>query len=78
MSLQEKFAEGWRYLKDIRTRGIDKFSIIGPFKASIHLQGDTQRGILIPKEYHEESWFKDLLLAKKHKITIIVEDITED
>lgn len=50
---------------------------IGPFKASIHLQGDTQRGVFIPKEYHSMKWFKDLLNRKKHWITITVEDLPE-
>lgn len=50
---------------------------IGPFKASIHLQGDTQRGVLIPKEYHELDWFKKLLNKKKHLITINVEDLPD-
>ena len=47
---------------------------IGPFKALIHKQGDNQRGVLIPKEFHQEKWFLDLL-DKKHQITITVEDI---
>lgn len=69
------FQEGWDYLRDLLKRKSVKIIIIGPFKATIHLAGDTQRGVLIPKEFHEERWFKELLLRKKHKITLIIEEI---
>lgn len=78
MPLKKVFEEGWSYLKDLLTQKPDSTSIIGPFKASIHLAGDTQRGVLIPKEYHEERWFKDLLNRKKHKITLIIEELDSE
>ncbi len=54
---------------------MQKKETIGPFKASIHLQGENQRGVLIPKEFHQDKEFLELLDKKKHSITIIVEDV---
>ncbi len=77
MNLKQVFKEGWDYLNELVTKKSNDVYIIGPFKASIHLQGENQRGVLIPKDYHNEEWFKELLNRKKHSITIIVEDVSK-
>lgn len=50
--------------------------VFGPFKASIHIQGPTQRGVFFPKKYHQEEEFLELLDKHKHAITIIIEDVS--
>lgn len=53
-----------------------KKQVFGPFKASIHTQGKTQRGVFFPKRFHNDDEFKKLMGKHKHAITIIIEDVS--
>ncbi len=54
----------------------DEKQVFGPFKASIHIQGPTQRGVFFPKKFHKEKKFLELLNKHKHAITITVEPVS--
>ena len=53
-----------------------KKHVYGPFKASIHTQGETQRGVFFPKKFHKEKEFLKLMSKHKHAITIIIEPVS--
>ncbi len=53
-----------------------KTQIVGPFNATITVMG-AMHGVLIPRKYEDQEWFKSLLKVKKHKITIKIEEATD-
>ena len=50
--------------------------VFGPFKAGIHRQGESQRGVFFPKAIHDDPDFVEAMNTHKWAVTVTLEPVS--